>query len=161
MQERNIKCESLEDQEPCAVYNEPLVSGRAARDLWRQELAAREDTASRQENTRYANNADTSSNTPASDRQSTSRHDPKNGKKHKRTVKKAKKKAEQHERALVNADRSRQGLGDLPTKSEEWHALDRYERRCYGKEKGVAGWQGKKDGWREGWMMQSDTDGDF
>lgn len=147
-----------DQEEPDAVHNQSIVSGRALRDQWRQELAAREATASRQENVRHLNNPITSSNPSASERQWTSRHDPQNGKKHKRTVKKAKKKAEQHERELVSADRSRHGLTDLPTKSEEWHALDRYERRCLGKDKGVANWQGKKDSWREEWMMHGDSE---
>jgi hypothetical protein len=130
-----------------------MADDLATRSAWRQELAARDAAASRTQNT------DSSSSTPSSNVGFTSRHDPKNGKKHKRAAKKAGKKAEAKERDLVNRDRNAVGLGDVVTKREEWVALEKVERRWLGKEKSVAGRSGR-DNWREEWMMHGDGDGD-
>lgn len=137
-----------------------MASDLATRSSWRQELAARDAAASRS-STRPTDSASSSPPPPPppSSKGFTSRHDPQNGKKHKRAAKKAGKKAEARERELVNRDRHAVGLGDVVTKREEWVALEKVERRWVGKEKSVEGRRGR-DCWREEWLMHGDGEGE-
>ena len=131
----------------------------ATRSAWRQELAARDVAASRS-SARTADSASSSTPPPPPVNVGfTSRHDPKNGKKHKRAAKKAGKKAEAKERELVNRDRNAVGLGDVVTKREGWMALEKVERRWVGKEKSVEGRRGR-DCWREEWLMHGEGEGE-
>lgn len=135
-----------------------MASDLATRSAWRQELAAREAAASRS-SMQTTDSASSTPPPPPSNMGFTSRHDPKNGKKHKRAAKKAGKKAEAKERELVNRDRNAVGLGNVVTKREEWVALEKVERRWVGKEKSVEGRRGR-DCWREEWLMHGDGEGD-
>lgn len=121
-----------------------------ARVKWREGLAVSSAAALRQERR-------TQHSTEASHPNATwtSRHDPKNGKKHKRAAKKAEKKAEAKERELVNADRNALGLENLATRREKWERLETWERKAVKKEKSVAGRKGRDDR-KETWMMHGE-----
>ena len=83
-----------------------MADDLATRSAWRQELAARDAAASRS-STQTTDSASSTPPPPSSNMGFTSRHDPKNGKKHKRAAKKAGKKAEAKE--PTSARRTRLG----------------------------------------------------